>query len=127
MHTEFFNQERILERFVPARQLEGLKTSWISYPLMVREDAGFTRQQLQRFLEGRGIATRMVWSGNILRQPAFKNTIHKAAPGGYPNADRVMKQGTVPLSIGTGAAMAATTLTSSPIFQNRKPDRSLPN
>ncbi len=95
MHTEFFNQEPILERFVPARQLEGLKTSWISYPLMVREDAGFTRQELQRFLEDKGIATRMVWSGNILRQPAFKNTRHKAADGGYPNADRVMKQGII--------------------------------
>ncbi len=95
MHTEFFNQEQILDRFIPARQLEGLKTSWISYPLMVREDAGFSRQQLQRFLEERGIATRMVWSGNILRQPAYKNTPHKAAPGGYPNADRVMKQGII--------------------------------
>ncbi len=95
MHTDFFNQEPILERFVPARQLAGLKTSWISYPLMVREDAGFTRQELQRFLEERGISTRMVWSGNILRQPAFKNTPHRAAPGGYPNADRVMKQGII--------------------------------
>ncbi len=95
MHTEFFNQESIFERFVPARQLEGLETSWISYPLMVREDAGFSRQDLQRFLEDRGIATRMVWSGNILRQPAFKNTAHKAAPGGYPNADRVMRQGII--------------------------------
>jgi CDP-6-deoxy-D-xylo-4-hexulose-3-dehydrase len=95
MHTEFFNQEHMLNCFIPARQLEGLKTSWISYPLMIREDAGFTRQQLQRFLEERGIATRMVWSGNILRQPAFKNTPHKAAPGGYPNADRVMKQGII--------------------------------
>ena len=95
MHTEFFNQDRILERFIPARQLEGLETSWISYPLMVREDAGFSRQDLQRFLEDRGIATRMVWSGNILRQPAFKNTPHRAAPGGYPNADRVMRQGLI--------------------------------
>ncbi|MCH7485344.1 MAG: DegT/DnrJ/EryC1/StrS family aminotransferase, partial [Chloroflexi bacterium] len=43
LHTEFFNLERIRERFVPARQLEGLKTSWISYPLMIREDAGFSR------------------------------------------------------------------------------------
>jgi len=95
MHTEFFNRQRILDRFVPARQLAGLKTSWISYPLMVREDAGFTRQELQRFLEERGIATRMIWSGNILRQPAFKHTPHRAAPGGYPNADRVMKQGII--------------------------------
>jgi len=95
MHTEFFNRKPILERFIPARQLEGLETSWISYPLMVREDAGFSRQELQRFLEDKGIDTRMVWSGNILRQPAFKNTPHKAAPEGYPNADRVMRQGII--------------------------------
>jgi len=95
LHTEFFNREHIRSRFIPPRQLEGLKTSWISYPVMVREDAGFSRQELQRFLESRGIATRMVWSGNILRQPAFKNTAHRAAPGGYPNADRVMKQGII--------------------------------
>ena len=95
LHTAFFNQEPILERFIPPRQLEGLKTSWISYPVMVREQAGFSRQELQRFLESRGIATRMVWSGNILRQPAFRNTPHRAAPGGYPNADRIMRQGLI--------------------------------
>jgi len=95
LHTEFFNRDRMLERFIPARQLEGLETSWISYPVMVREDAGFTRKDLQLFLEEKGIATRMVWSGNILRQPAFKETAHRAAPGGYPNADRVMRQGLI--------------------------------
>jgi CDP-6-deoxy-D-xylo-4-hexulose-3-dehydrase len=62
---------------------------------MVREDAGFSRKDLQLFLEDKGIATRMVWSGNILRQPAFKHTPHRAAPGGYPNADRVMRQGLI--------------------------------
>jgi CDP-6-deoxy-D-xylo-4-hexulose-3-dehydrase len=95
LHTDFFNREHIRRHFIPPRQLEGLKTSWISYPVMVREDAGFTRKELQRYLESRGIATRMVWSGNILRQPAFKNTPHRAAPGGYPNADRVMRQGII--------------------------------
>ncbi len=95
LHTEFFNQDSIRDRFVPARQLKGLKTSWISYPLMIREDAGFTRKELQLFLEDRRIATRMVWSGNVLRQPAFKNTPHRAAPGGYPNADRVMEYGII--------------------------------
>ena len=37
----------------------------------VDEDAPFTRTQVQEFLEERGIATRMVWTGNILRQPGF--------------------------------------------------------
>ena len=95
LHTEFLKQDHIHKYFIPPRELPGLKTSWISYPIMVREDAGFSRSELQRFLEGKGIATRMVWSGNILRQPAFRNTKHNAAPGGYPNADRVMRQGLI--------------------------------
>jgi CDP-6-deoxy-D-xylo-4-hexulose-3-dehydrase len=37
----------------------------------------------------------MVWTGNALRQPAFKGIPHRAPPGGCPNADRVMEQGLV--------------------------------
>ena len=102
MHTEFFTREKNFARFVPARQTKHLETSWISYPIMIREDAGFTRAEFQEFLEAKGIATRMVWSGNLLRQPAFKGIEHVAAPGGYPNADRVMRTGLIlPMSHAT--------------------------
>jgi len=36
-----------------------------------------------------------VWTGNALRQPAFRAIPHRADPAGYPNADRVMEQGLV--------------------------------
>ena len=47
-------------------------------------------------MEAHGIDTRMVWTGNVLRQPAFERSRRTASrPGGCPNADRVMEQGLV--------------------------------
>jgi CDP-6-deoxy-D-xylo-4-hexulose-3-dehydrase len=46
-------------------------------------------------MESNGVDTRMVWTGNALRQPAFTGIDHRVAAGGLPNADRVMEQGLV--------------------------------
>jgi CDP-6-deoxy-D-xylo-4-hexulose-3-dehydrase len=81
--------------FVPPRQLEGLETGWHMFPFLVRPESGLRRAELQEHMEANGVDTRMVWTGNALRQPAFRNVEHRAAPGGYPNADRVMEQGLV--------------------------------
>jgi dTDP-4-amino-4,6-dideoxygalactose transaminase len=37
----------------------------------------------------------MVWTGNIARQPAFRNAPMRIGPGGLANADRVMEQGLI--------------------------------
>ena len=46
-------------------------------------------------MERNGVDTRMVWTGNALRQPAFRDIAHRAPDAGLPNADRVMEQGLV--------------------------------
>ena len=46
-----------------------------------------------RQLEKENIQTRVIFTGNILKQPGFKNIECKKAPAGYPNADKVMKNG----------------------------------
>jgi CDP-6-deoxy-D-xylo-4-hexulose-3-dehydrase len=46
-------------------------------------------------MESRGVDTRMVWSGNATRQPAFRNRPHRVPNGGLPNADAVMARGLV--------------------------------
>jgi len=46
-------------------------------------------------MESHGVDTRMVWTGNAARQPAFKGVAHRVPPGGLPNADRVMEQGLI--------------------------------
>ncbi|MDP4934334.1 MAG: DegT/DnrJ/EryC1/StrS family aminotransferase, partial [Salibacteraceae bacterium] len=53
----------------------------------------FKRPELQIFLEKRNIQTRTVFTGNILRQPGFKNVVRKESANGYPEADKVMRGG----------------------------------
>lgn len=88
---EFFKQYE--EYFVMPRQLPDSRTGWLAFAVTVRESAPFIRRELQIFLEKRNIQTRTVFTGNILRQPGFRNVPHKAAAGGYPEADKVMRGG----------------------------------
>ncbi len=93
MYTELFRQHE--DRFVLPRQTEGLETAWLCYPIVVRPDAGFTRSDMQLFLEERGVDTRTVWTGNVARQPMMKDVTFRAPAGGMPNADAVMAGGMI--------------------------------
>ncbi|MEO8564348.1 MAG: aminotransferase class I/II-fold pyridoxal phosphate-dependent enzyme [bacterium] len=79
--------------FMLPRQMPDSVTGWLAFPLIVRDEAPFIRRDLQIFLEKRGIQTRTVFTGNILRQPGFAGIERREAPDGYPNADRVMRGG----------------------------------
>ena len=61
------------------------------FPFLLRE--GIDRTAMQEFLLERGIPSRMVWTGNILRQPGFADIAHRAPADGLPHADRVMDRG----------------------------------
>jgi CDP-6-deoxy-D-xylo-4-hexulose-3-dehydrase len=65
-------------------------TTWMRFCFTVDEGALFTRENVQQFLLNRGVATRMVWTGNILRQPGFANITHRQPNDGLPNCDRAM-------------------------------------
>ena len=79
--------------FVLPKQTPGSYTGWLAYPLTIRESAPFKRKDFQIFLEKRNIQTRVVFTGNILRQPGFKNIQCNKAREGYPEADKVMRGG----------------------------------
>jgi CDP-6-deoxy-D-xylo-4-hexulose-3-dehydrase len=81
------------EFFILPQQLPGSRTGWLAFPVTIRESAPFIRRDLQIFLEKRNIMTRTIFTGNILRQPGFKNIERKEAKGGYPEADKVMRGG----------------------------------
>lgn len=87
----FFEQYE--EFFILPKQLPNSRTGWLAFAVTIRDTAPFIRRDLQLFLEKRNIQTRTVFTGNILRQPGFKNVVHKAASGGYPEADKVMRGG----------------------------------
>lgn len=79
--------------FVTPRQLEGLETAWLQYPLLIRAGAPFTRAEFQAHCKAAGIATRMVWTGNVTRQPMWARVEHRVGPGGLTRADEVMERG----------------------------------
>jgi CDP-6-deoxy-D-xylo-4-hexulose-3-dehydrase len=65
--------------------------SWFGFPLLVRPEAPFTRNEFVQFLEDRKIATRLLFGGNLTRQPAYKDVQYRAI-GPLPNSDLVMNQ-----------------------------------
>lgn len=68
---------------------EGFEPSWFGIPLMVSEDAPFTRDELSLYLESGGVETRPILAGNLFRQPTgrFHGT-HKT-----PGADAIHDRG----------------------------------
>jgi CDP-4-dehydro-6-deoxyglucose reductase, E1 len=67
-------------------------TAWLCYPVTIREDAGFTRSDLQEHLEGVGIDTRTVWSGNVTRHPMMRGVEYRIPKDGLPSADEVFER-----------------------------------
>jgi CDP-6-deoxy-D-xylo-4-hexulose-3-dehydrase len=59
------------EHFVLPRPTPGSEPSWFGFALTVRPEAPFTRNEIIEFLEGRRIATRLMFGGNLTRQPAY--------------------------------------------------------
>ncbi len=66
--------------------------SWFAFPLMVREDAPFQRHELTRFLEQHRVQTRLIFAGNILRQPGYQQIQHRVI-GDLATSDEVMRGG----------------------------------
>jgi len=77
------------DRLILPVALPNSDPSWFSFVITVREDAGFTRNDLTRFLEANRIETRNMFSGNLLRHPAFEN-IECRIVGDLKNTDTIM-------------------------------------
>jgi len=84
--------EKYEEFFILPKQLPDSRTGWLAFAVTLRDNAPFIRRDLQIFLEKRNIMTRTVFTGNILRQPGFKDIACKRVDA-YPEADRVMRGG----------------------------------
>lgn len=79
--------------FINPTETHGVNTAWLAFPILIKEDAPFSRRDFQIFLEERNIQTRVVFTGNILRQPMLRNVKYKESKTGYDNSDNVMKRG----------------------------------
>ncbi len=91
LHSKFLKKYE--KYFILPKQLPGSRSGWLAYPITITNKAPFSRTQMQIFLEKKNIQTRVVFTGNILRQPGFKKIKCKKDKKGYPEADKVMRNG----------------------------------
>jgi CDP-4-dehydro-6-deoxyglucose reductase, E1 len=77
--------------FILPEATQNADPSWFGFPIFVRENAPFTRDQLVRWLEARKIGTRLLFGGNLIHQPAYRQQKFRAV-GDLRNSDAVMRQ-----------------------------------
>lgn len=74
-------------------QDKNIVTGWLSYPILINNKSNINRSDLQVYLEKRGVQTRPIFTGNLLRHPMMKNKIYKKVTNSFTNSDFVMKNG----------------------------------
>ncbi len=95
--TEAFNQMKdyfssFKKWFYLPELLSHAETNWLAFPLTIKKEAPFKRYDFLRFLEEKGIQTRVLFSGNITRHPLYKGTKYRIV-GALDNADHIMSSG----------------------------------
>ena len=73
LHKKFF--QKLNEYFITPEILKDVYTNFLAYPIILKEKLKFNRKKLQIYLEQNNIQTRPIFSGNILRHPAFSSLI----------------------------------------------------
>ncbi|SHF72246.1 CDP-6-deoxy-D-xylo-4-hexulose-3-dehydrase [Caldanaerobius fijiensis DSM 17918] len=79
--------------FVLPKATENSEPSWFGFPITIKESASFNRNQLIDYLEKNKIGTRLLFAGNILRQPLFvNNDVEYRIVGSLKNTDIIMER-----------------------------------
>lgn len=66
------------------------EVAWFAFPITVRDNLRFTRNDLVRHLEASGVETRFLFAGNIIRQPGYRDIRYRVS-GPLTNSDLVMR------------------------------------
>lgn len=82
--------ETLTDFFVLPEPTEYSDPSWFGFAISVRSEAPFERKEFTDFLESRKIATRLLFGGNLARQPAYLDLPYRIV-GDLCNSDFVMK------------------------------------
>jgi CDP-6-deoxy-D-xylo-4-hexulose-3-dehydrase len=93
------NYEHLTKALAPLQEflllpkaLPGSDPSWFGFMMTVKDGSPVSKDQLVARLEAAGVQTRMLFGGNLLKQPAYKGIPHRVV-GGLENTDKIMRDG----------------------------------
>ncbi len=86
---EFIGEKQ--KYFILPTQTPETETAWLAFPIIIKPKSPFTRLEIVTFLEENNIQTRPVFTGNILKQPAFKKIESRKISTTFPNTELIMK------------------------------------
>ena len=92
LHFNFFKKYK--KYFIVPKIEKNVKTNFLAYPIILKDNLNFSRKQFQIHLEKNNIQTRPIFSGNTLRHPAFSSLINtKNKLSSFKKSDYIMKYG----------------------------------
>jgi CDP-6-deoxy-D-xylo-4-hexulose-3-dehydrase len=81
--------EQYKDFFILPESLPKAQTSWLAFPITLKDGVPFKRLDLIKHLEKNRIQVRLLFSGNVFRQPAFRNAPRRVV-GKLTNTDKIM-------------------------------------
>lgn len=87
--VKLFNNFSEFGEFILPKSLESAQPSWFGFPLTIKDDASFKRDDLLKFYQERNIGNRLLFAGNIKKQPAYQKA-NMIVGSDLTNSDTVM-------------------------------------
>jgi CDP-6-deoxy-D-xylo-4-hexulose-3-dehydrase len=87
--SEAFRKEGLEEHFHLPQATPGADPSWFGFLLTIRDGSPLKRRDVLMYLDRKKIGTRLLFAGNLTRQPAFKDVNYRVA-GPLAQTDKVM-------------------------------------
>ena len=82
--------EHLSDRLILPKATKESNPSWFGFPITVRDDCPKDRNEIVQILNSKGIGTRLLFAGNLIRQPAFIDAPRRMV-GDLKHTDQVMK------------------------------------
>jgi len=90
-YNTIYNQLKGYEDYLMLPKVEkNADPSWFGFPIIVKSNPKFTRDEIINYLENNKVATRMLFGGNLTKQPAYKNIDFKIVES-LNNTDMIME------------------------------------